>query len=67
MNNKKQSNLQFTGLTPDDIATHEDLYIELLLIDKFGMPCSGNCGQIYYDHAITELQKANSLFQKEFK
>ena len=31
MNNKKQSNLQFTKLTPDDIITHEDIYINMLV------------------------------------
>lgn len=67
MTNKHQgSDLQFTKLTPDDIAIHDDLYIEELLISGFEMP-SGCCGQLYYDYAIKELQKANDLFQKTFE
>ena len=63
--NNKETKLQFTELTSNDTAVHEDLYIELLLVDKFGMP-PGGCGQLYYDHAIEELQKANALFLKMF-
>ena len=68
MNNKKQSNLQFTELTPDDIATHEDIYISTL-VDSAPNP-SGILGsfsaRIYYEYAIDEVQKADSLFQKTF-
>lgn len=61
----KSISLQLTKLTGDDIATHENLYINELLVNCFEMP-PGCCGQLYYDHAITELQKANELFLKMF-
>lgn len=62
-NNKKQSNLQFTELTPDDIATHEDIYIDMLvrLIHK-----SSIYWHIYREYAIKETIKAKQLFQETF-
>ena len=63
MNNKKQSNLQFTELTPDDIATHEDIYIDMLI--GFFQPCS--YWHIYREYAIKETLKAKQLFQETFK
>lgn len=69
MNNSKNTSLQFTELTPDDIAIQEDLYIDLLLVSNFSVPpgyCGQLYGQLYYDHAIIELQKANKLFLKAF-
>ena len=68
--NKKQSKLQFTKLTPDDTATHEDIYINML-VDLAPKPhplvCNGIYGRIYYEYAIKEVQKANDIFQKTFK
>ena len=64
-NNKKQSNLQFTKLTPDDIVTHEDLYISLLvgtgrpLIDKKYLDA-------YCQYEIDEVIKTKQLFQNTF-
>lgn len=60
--NNKNTKLQFTELTPDDIALHEYLYISLLVCpEKIGANYS-----TYYNYAIKELQKANALFQKTF-
>jgi len=62
----KNTKLQFTELTPDDIATHEDLYIEELLISGFhGLPYCYT--QLYYDYAIKELQKRMGIFYQTFK
>lgn len=62
----KNTKLQFTKLTQDDIAIHEDLYINLLLVSGFPMPTL-RCTQLYYDYAIKELQKVNDLFRETFK
>ena len=62
--NDKNISLQFTKLTPDDITTHEDIYIDVL-VDLAPVP-SGIYGSIYYEYAIEEVQKANDLFQKTF-
>lgn len=64
MNNKKQSNLQFTELAPDDRATHEDIYINMLV--SLAPKPHGIYGRIYYKYAIKEVQKANDLFQETF-
>ena len=67
MNNKKQSNLQFTKLTPDDIARHEDIYIDILVdLAPKGIGVSSGSARIYYEYAIKEVQKANDLFQRTF-
>lgn len=71
-NNKKQSNLQFTKLTPDDIAIHEDIYINMLVdlapkLKLSGIYPSDIYGRIYYEYAIKEVQKANDIFQEAFK
>ena len=72
MNNKKQSNLQFTELTPDDIAVHEDIYINVLVglapepTRISATPVPSSIARIYYEYAIKEVQKANDLFQKTF-
>ena len=68
MNNNKSTKLQFTELTPDDIAAHEDIYINML-VDL--APLATNisfsvASRIYYEYAIKEVQKANDLFQKTF-
>ena len=71
-NNKKQSNLQFTELAPDDIATHEDIYIDVLVglapeptrISATPVPLS--IARIYYEYAIKETLKAKQLFQETF-
>lgn len=78
-NNKKQSNLQFTELTPDDIAIHEDIYINMLVdlapntpmkmgvitkAEATGVPSV--TARIYYEYAIKEVQKANDIFQETF-
>jgi hypothetical protein len=57
--------MTFTELTEDDITTHEDLYINELLVSNFEMP-AGCCGVLYYDYAIIELQKANDSFSRTF-
>ena len=68
MNNNKKTKLQFTKLTPDDIATYEDIYINMLV----GLaPLATNvslsvASRIYYEYAIKEVQKANDLFQNTF-
>jgi len=68
MNNKKQSNLQFTELTPDDIALHEDIYINILVdLAPKGIGISSGSSRIYYEYAIAEAQKANDIFQETFK
>ena len=64
MNNKKQSDIQFTELTPDDIATHEDLYIDML-IGSAHRP-SGSYWHIYREYVIKETLKAKQLFCKTF-
>ena len=68
-NNKKQSNLQFTELTPDDITTHEDIYINMLVnLAPLATNISFSvASRIYYEYAIKEVQKANDLFQETFK
>jgi hypothetical protein len=63
MNNK--SSLQYTELTPDDIAIYEDLYIGLLVGSLNEIPKC--CTQIYYEHALNELYKARDLFYKTFR
>ncbi len=65
MNNNKHTDLQYTELTPNDLATHEDLYISLLVGSLNEIPKC--CTQIYYDHALNELYKAQDLFYKTFK
>ena len=62
-NNKKQSNLQFTELTPDDIATHEDIYIDML-VGLAHPPVS--YWHIYREYGIKETLKAKQLFQETF-
>lgn len=57
--------IQFTELTPDDIALHEDLYISLLVGNLNEIPKC--CTQIYHDYALSELQKAKDRFCKTFK
>ena len=65
MNNKPQ--IQFTELTPIDKLHHEDLYIQLLLIDRTDrLPHINPAVQMYYDYAIAEVQKAGELFQNTF-
>ena len=67
MSNKK-IDLQFTELTPDDIAIHEDIYIAIL-VDLAPNPSGilgGLSARIYYECAIKEVQKANDLFQRMF-
>jgi len=63
--NKKQSNLQFTGPTPDDIATHEDIYIDMLVGSAHTPP--NTYWHIYREYAIKETLKAKQLFCKTFK
>ena len=65
MNNNKSS-LQYTELTPDDIAIHEDLYIQLLLMHREELSDSPYT-QIYYEYTIAEVRKANELFQNTFR
>ena len=66
-NNKKQSNLQFTKLTPDDITTHEDIYINMLVsLAPKATGISSIPARMYYEYAIKEVQRADDLFQKTF-
>ena len=66
-NNKKQSNLQFTKLTSDDIAAHEDIYINMLVdLAPKATGISNISARIYYEYAIKEVQKADGLFQRTF-
>lgn len=77
-NNKKQSersyggseknpNLQFTKLTPDDIAEHEDTYINMLVsLAPKATGISNISARMYYEYAIKEVQKANDIFQRTF-
>ena len=68
MNNKKQSKLQFTKLTPDDIAAHEDIYINMLVdLAPKATGISSITARLYYEYAIKEVQKANGIFQETFK
>ena len=69
------NNITFTKLTPDDIATHEDIYINMLvdlapgatgISADFGKRLSTIPARIYYEYAIKEVQKAGDLFQKTF-
>jgi len=64
-NNKKQSNLQFTKLTSDDISTHEDIYIDML-VGSAHRP-SGTYQHLYRDYVIAEVLKAKQMFHKTFK
>jgi len=81
-NNKKQSehsyrdseknpNIQFTELTSDDISTHEDIYIDMLvgLAPKCSLPSvpSGTYEGMYYGYAIAEALKSKQMFHKTFK
>lgn len=66
MNNNKHTNLQFTELTPNDIAIHEDLYIGLLILGA-SYDTLGSHHDLYYIYAQKELQKAQGLFHKTFK
>ncbi len=72
MNNK--TNLQFTELTQDDINTHEDLYIGLLVSNGWGTlrreACKLRCKKysgVYREYAITEVLKSKKLFQEMFR
>jgi len=59
------NNITFTKLTPDDIATHEELYTNELFDGNSSLPL--DFVQMYHDYAIVELQKAVDLFHKTFK
>ena len=68
MNNSKNTKLQFTKLTPDDIATHEDIYINILVdLAPNTTGISTVPARLYYEYAIKEVQKANDIFQITFK
>lgn len=58
------NNITFTELTPDDIATHEDTYIDIL-VGLAHTPCP--YWHIYREYAIKETLKAKQLFQETFK
>ena len=58
------NNITFTELTPDDIAVHEDIYINMLV--DLAPKATGIVARMYYEYAIKEVQKADSLFQKTF-
>ena len=67
MNNHKNIKLQFTKLTPDDIATHEDIYVNMLVdLAPKVTSISTIPARLYYEYAIKEVQKADDLFQKTF-
>lgn len=69
MNNKANNkpSLQFTELTPTDKLHHEDLYIQLLLIDRVDGLSNTPYAQVYYEYAIEEVQQAGRLFYNTFK
>ena len=68
MNSNKNIKLQFTKLTPDDIATHEDIYINVLVaLAPKATGISSVAARLYYEYAIKEVQKADDLFQKTFE
>ena len=58
------NNITFTKLTPDDTATHEDIYINMLV--DLAPKATGTPARLYYEYAIKEVQKADDLFQKTF-
>jgi len=61
------NNITFTKLTPDDIATHEDIYINMLVdLAPGATGISTIPARLYYEYAIKEVQKANDLFQETF-
>ena len=61
------NNITFTKLTPDDIARHEDIYINMLVdLAPKATGISTIPARLYYEYAIKEVQKANDLFQKTF-
>jgi len=64
-NNKKHNDLQFTELTPEDAATHEDLYVDLLAGGKIYI-FDGKYRDIYNNYRTKELQKAKHIFCKTF-
>ena len=67
------NNITFTELTPDDIAVHEDIYINMLVdlapepTRISAIPVPLGMARIYYEYAIKEVQKADRLFQKTFR
>lgn len=71
--NSKKTELQFTKLTPDDIATHEDLYIDIL-VNNGVITCQQHESaafdkkylDIYREYAIKETLKSKQLFCKTF-
>lgn len=68
-NNKKQSNLQFTELTSDDKATHEDLYIDLMaaIYQSVFIALDGKNLALLREYSINETLKANDIFQRTFE
>ena len=64
MNNNKPT-LQFTELTQNDIDTHEDLYINLLISNGL-ITCDKKYFDVYREYAITEVLKSKKLFQEAF-
>lgn len=74
MNNKKQSELQFTELTLTDMITHEDLYIDLIagIYQSVSFAISRkNLDRkhlaLLREYNIDEILKAKQLFHKTFK
>lgn len=73
MDNNKQTDLQFTPLTFNDVTTHEDLYIDLIVkphgwaeyweVKDLGVENRS----LLQDYNLKELRKAKRLFWDTFK
>jgi len=55
-NNKKHNDLQFTELTPEDVAAHKNLYALLLIEDNTPLYKKGE-----------KIQEAKRIFCKTFE
>jgi len=66
--NNKNTKLQFTELTPDDKATHEDLYIDLMaaIYRSVSLAIDRKNLALLREYNIDEILKANDVFQRTF-
>jgi len=64
----KNTKLQFTKLTSDDIATHEDIYIDLIaaIYQSVSLALSRKNLALLREYNIDEILKANDVFQRTF-
>jgi len=67
--NNKADKIKFTNLTPDDITTHEGLYIEILATysSEEIKHQHGIIPSAYWDYMIDEITKRKIIFQETFK